>query len=159
DRAEAGVDARCGVLDAGPRCGEPRPGRDEVRARGRRARRGRGARPLLRRALAFRGYGLGVISPVLEALQTDPFVRLDGAKTAGRARGIELVDFGMGDPVEPTPEFIQRALTEALPLTAGYPRAPGLPELRAAIAGWLSTRFGVDVDPDRELIPTYGSKE
>jgi succinyldiaminopimelate transaminase len=100
-----------------------------------------------------------VISPVLEALQTYPFVRLDEAKAAARARGIELVDFGMGDPVEPTPEFIQRALTEALPLTVGYPRAPGLQELRAAIAGWLSTRFRVDVDPDRELIPTYGSKE
>jgi acetylornithine aminotransferase len=100
-----------------------------------------------------------VISPVLEALQTYPFVRLDEAKAAARARGVEIVDFGMGDPVEPTPEFIQRALVAALPLTAGYPRAPGLPELRAAIAGWLSRRFGVDVDPDRELIPTYGSKE
>ena len=41
----------------------------------------------------------------------------------------------MGDPIEPTPEFIQRALADALPLTAGYPRAPGLPELRTAIAG------------------------
>jgi N-succinyldiaminopimelate aminotransferase len=99
------------------------------------------------------------VNPVLEALQTYPFVRLDEAKAAARARGIELIDFGMGDPIEPTPEFIQRALTEALPLTAGYPRAPGLPELRAAIAAWLERRFGAAVDPERELIPTYGSKE
>ncbi len=99
------------------------------------------------------------MNPVLEALQTYPFVRLDEAKAAARARGIDLIDFGMGDPIEPTPEFIQRALTEALPLTAGYPRAPGLPELRTAIAGWLARRFGADVDPERELIPTYGSKE
>jgi len=99
------------------------------------------------------------VNPVLEALQTYPFVRLDEAKAAARARGIDLIDFGMGDPIEPTPEFIQRALTEALPLTAGYPRAPGLPELRAAIAGWLDRRFDADVDPERELIPTYGSKE
>ena len=65
----------------------------------------------------------------------------------------------MGDPIEPTPEFIQRALAEALPLTAGYPRAPGLPELREAIARWLERRFGAQVDADTEVIPTYGSKE
>jgi succinyldiaminopimelate transaminase len=96
---------------------------------------------------------------VLASLQSYPFVRLDEAKAAARARGLELIDFGMGDPIEPTPEFIQRALVEALPLTAGYPRAPGLPELRGAIAGWLERRFGAAVDPERELIPTYGSKE
>ncbi len=99
------------------------------------------------------------LSPVLASLQTYPFVRLDEAKAAARARGIELIDFGMGDPIEPTPEFIQRALVDALPLTAGYPRAPGLPELREAIARWLLRRFDVQVDPQRELIPTYGSKE
>ena len=92
-------------------------------------------------------------------MQTYPFVRLDEAKAAARARGVELLDFGMGDPIEPTPEFIQRALVDALPMTAGYPRAGGLPELRAAIAGWLSRRFGADVDSETELIPTYGSKE
>jgi acetylornithine aminotransferase len=100
-----------------------------------------------------------VLSPVLASLKTYPFVRLDEAKAVARARGLELIDFGMGDPIEPTPEFIQRALTEALPLTAGYPRAPGLPELRAAIAGWLARRFDAEVDPELELIPTYGSKE
>jgi succinyldiaminopimelate transaminase len=99
------------------------------------------------------------LNPVLDALQTYPFVRLDEAKADARARGIELVDFGMGDPIEPTPEFIQRALADALPLTAGYPRAPGLPELREAISAWLARRFGANVDPERELIPTYGSKE
>jgi succinyldiaminopimelate transaminase len=99
------------------------------------------------------------LSPVLSSLQTYPFVRLDEAKAAARARGVELIDFGMGDPMEPTPAFIQQALADALPLTAGYPRAPGLPELRDAIAGWLGRRFGAEVDPERELIPTYGSKE
>jgi succinyldiaminopimelate transaminase len=99
------------------------------------------------------------VNPVLDSLATYPFVRLDEAKAAARARGIDLIDFGMGDPIEPTPEFIQRALAEALPLTSGYPRAPGLPELREAIAGWLARRFDADIEPDRELIPTYGSKE
>jgi succinyldiaminopimelate transaminase len=99
------------------------------------------------------------VNPVLEALQTYPFVRLDEAKADARARGIDLIDFGMGDPIEPTPGFIQRALADALPLTAGYPRAPGLPELRDAIARWLRLRFDAVVDPEIELIPTYGSKE
>jgi succinyldiaminopimelate transaminase len=99
------------------------------------------------------------VNPVLEALQTYPFVRLDEAKAAARARGIDLIDFGMGDPIEPTPEFIQDALAQALQLTGGYPRAGGLPELREAIAGWLERRFGAGVDAERELIPTYGSKE
>jgi len=99
------------------------------------------------------------VSPVLETMRTYPFVRLDEAKAAARARGVDLIDFGMGDPIEPTPEFIQRALADALPSTAGYPRAPGLPELRAAIAAWIGRRFGVAVDADSELIPTYGSKE
>ena len=99
------------------------------------------------------------MNPVLQQLQTYPFVRLDEAKAAARARGVDLIDFGMGDPIEPTPEFIQRALADALPLTAGYPRAPGLPELREAIAGWLARRFDAEVDPERELVPTYGSKE
>jgi succinyldiaminopimelate transaminase len=99
------------------------------------------------------------LSPVLASLQTYPFVRLDETKAAARARGIDLIDFGMGDPIEPTPELIQRALVDALPLTAGYPRAPGLLELREAIARWLLRRFDAEVDAERELIPTYGSKE
>ena len=102
---------------------------------------------------------MSTLSPVLSAMQTYPFVRLDEAKAAARARGVELIDFGMGDPIEPTPEFIQRALADALPATEGYPRAGGLPELRAAIAGWLTRRFGATVDPEAEIIPTYGSKE
>jgi N-succinyldiaminopimelate aminotransferase len=100
-----------------------------------------------------------IVSPVLEAMQAYPFVRLDEAKAAARARGLELLDFGLGDPIEPTPPFIQSALADALPATAGYPRAPGLPELRVAIAAWLERRFEVSLDPDSELIPTYGSKE
>jgi succinyldiaminopimelate transaminase len=102
---------------------------------------------------------VNAVSPVLASLQSYPFVRLDEAKAAARAHGIDLIDFGMGDPIEPTPAFIQRALAEALPLTAGYPRAAGLPELRESIAAWLALRFAADVDPEHELIPTYGSKE
>jgi len=99
------------------------------------------------------------LSPTLAGQSTYPFVRLDEAKRRVAAQGVALVDFGMGDPREPTDERIQRALAEALPLTGGYPRAVGLPELREAVAAWCGRRFGVEVDPEREVIPTLGSKE
>jgi len=99
------------------------------------------------------------LSPLVSELQTYPFVRLDEAKAAARARGIELVDFGMGEPNEETEPFIRQALVDALVPRLTYPRAPGLPELRRAIADWLRLRFGVDVDPNAEIVPTLGSKE
>ncbi|HET8606670.1 MAG TPA: aminotransferase class I/II-fold pyridoxal phosphate-dependent enzyme [Gaiellaceae bacterium] len=92
-------------------------------------------------------------------MATYPFLRLDQAKAAARARGIELVDFGMGDPNEETDPAIRRALAEAVAPRLTYPRAQGLPELRDAIARWLRLRFGVEVDPESELVPTLGSKE
>ena len=99
------------------------------------------------------------LSPPLASQDTYPFVRLDEAKRRIEGRGVRLVDFGMGDPREPTDPRIQQALVEALPLTAGYPRAVGLPELREAIARWCERRFGERLDPGREIIPTLGSKE
>ena len=99
------------------------------------------------------------LSPVLRAQATYPFVRLDEAKRRVAERGVTLVDFGMGDPRERTDARIERALVEALPATEGYPRAQGLPELREAIAAWCGRRFGAPLDPDAEIIPTYGSKE
>ncbi len=99
------------------------------------------------------------LSPVLQAQTTYPFVRLDEAKERVASRGVELVDFGLGDPRERTDPRIQQALVDALPATEGYPRAQGLPELREAIARWCRRRFGVELDPEREIIPTYGSKE
>jgi aspartate/methionine/tyrosine aminotransferase len=99
------------------------------------------------------------LSPVLTGQTAYPFVRLDEAKREAAARGVELIDFGMGDPREKTDPRIERALAEALPQTAGYPRAQGLPELRSAIAAWCERRFGVVLDPEREIIPTLGSKE
>jgi succinyldiaminopimelate transaminase len=99
------------------------------------------------------------VSPTLAAQDTYPFVRLDDAKRRAQGRGIRLVDFGMGDPREPTDPRIQQALVDAVPLTAGYPRAVGLPELREAVARWCERRFGERLEPEREVIPTLGSKE
>jgi succinyldiaminopimelate transaminase len=99
------------------------------------------------------------VSPVLSAQTVYPFVRLEEAKRRKAAEGGRIFDFGMGDPREPTDERIKRALADALDQTSGYPASVGLPELRNAIAGWCERRFGVALDPERELIPTYGSKE
>jgi acetylornithine aminotransferase len=98
-------------------------------------------------------------SPVLSAQATYPFVRIEQAKRTRAAEGGEILDFGQGDPREPTDPLIRQALVEALGATKGYPKAEGLPELREAIAGWLARRFGVSVDPATEIVPTYGSKE
>jgi acetylornithine aminotransferase len=70
-----------------------------------------------------------------------------------------VIDFGKGDPNEPTDPMIRQALVDAVPERAPYPLAAGLPELRDAAAGWCARRFGVALDPDTEVIPTYGSKE
>jgi acetylornithine aminotransferase len=99
------------------------------------------------------------LSPVLAEQTTYPFVRIDQAKRAAEAAGIPIIDFGQGDPREPTDPSIRQALVEGLEERMGYPRAEGLPELRAAIAAWCRGRFGVDLDADREVIPTLGSKE
>jgi succinyldiaminopimelate transaminase len=99
------------------------------------------------------------VSSVLRAQATYPFVRLDEARRRLEAAGVDVIDFGMGDPREPTDDRIQRALVEALPLTGGYPRATGLPELREAIAGWIERRFGASLDPGRQIVPTLGAKE
>jgi succinyldiaminopimelate transaminase len=99
------------------------------------------------------------LSPVLADLAQYPFTRLDDWKAEATARGIDLIDFGMGDPREVTPAFIREALVASIEPMSSYPRATGLPELRNAVAGWIDRRFGVTIDPDREIVPTLGSKE
>jgi succinyldiaminopimelate transaminase len=98
-------------------------------------------------------------SPVLDELGAYPFARLDAEKRRVAASGKRVVDFGVGDPREPTAAFIREALAAGLRETMEYPKAQGLPELRAAIADWVARRFGVRLDPDREVIPTLGAKE
>jgi len=100
-----------------------------------------------------------VINPTLAEMATYPFVRLEEARRRLVAEGVDVVDFGKGDPNEPTDPIIRQALVDAVPERSPYPLAQGLPELREAAAGWCRRRFGADVDPDTEIVPTYGSKE
>ncbi len=99
------------------------------------------------------------LSPVLAGLKTYPFVRLAEARERLAAAGVPVIDFGMGEPREETPAFIREALVRSLDPLSKYPAAEGLPALRQAIAGWASRRFGTTLDPDGEVIPSFGSKE
>jgi succinyldiaminopimelate transaminase len=101
------------------------------------------------------------LNPVLAGMASYPFVRLAEAKRAVAARGLDVIDFGVGEPREETPAFIRRALARALDAepVSTYPLAEGLPELREAVATWVARRFGANVDPDAEIVPTMGAKE
>jgi succinyldiaminopimelate transaminase len=78
-----------------------------------------------------------------------------------RARGIEVINFGMGDPDVPTPDYLVDALCDATrtPQNGRYPDYFGKPALRRAITDWYGARFDVHLEPDTEVLPLIGSKE
>ncbi|MEQ1621875.1 MAG: alanine transaminase [Methylococcales bacterium] len=82
-------------------------------------------------------------------------------KAKARAAGEDIIDFGMGNPDQPTPQHIVDKLIEAAqrPDTHRYSVSKGIPRLRKAICDWYKNRFDVDLDPNTEAIVTIGSKE
>jgi LL-diaminopimelate aminotransferase len=80
---------------------------------------------------------------------------------AMRARGVDVIDLGMGNPDLPTPDFVIEAMYKAAqnPRNHGYPNYYGIPELRQAFAHCYARRFNVRLDADREIVPLIGSKE
>lgn len=101
------------------------------------------------------------LSRRLNALPPYLFVEIDRAKKKALEAGRDVIDLGVGDPDEPTPKFIIDALHRASlrPETHKYALDKGLPLLRIEIAKWYKKRFGVHLDPDREILPLIGSKE
>ena len=99
------------------------------------------------------------VAPALARMEAYPFTRLSEAKRRLLAEGVELIDFGIGEPREETPAFIRAALADAIAPLSTYPQSDGLPELRAAIAAWTARRFGAALDADSQVLPTMGSKE
>ena len=97
----------------------------------------------------------------LKALPPYLFVMLDEMTAKKRAQGIDIIDFGIGDPDLPTPRPIIEALQRevAKPENHNYSSSAGERSLRTAVADWYKVRFGVDVDPDKEVCVTIGSKE
>jgi alanine-synthesizing transaminase len=82
-------------------------------------------------------------------------------KMAARRRGEDIIDFGMGNPDQPTPPHIVEKMIETARRgdTHRYSVSKGIPRLRKAICNWYKTRYDVDLDPEKEAIATIGSKE
>jgi len=89
------------------------------------------------------------------------FAEVNAMKARARADGADIIDFGMGNPDQPTPPHIVEKLVEAVQdsKTHRYSQSRGIPGLRKAASGYYARRFGVDVDPETEIIVTLGSKE
>jgi LL-diaminopimelate aminotransferase len=89
------------------------------------------------------------------------FAQISKKVAAKKAQGIDVISFGIGDPDLPTPPHIVDALAGAArePANHRYPETEGLPEFRRAVAAWYERRFGVTLDPDREVLSLIGSKE
>jgi LL-diaminopimelate aminotransferase len=97
----------------------------------------------------------------LERLPPYLFAELERKIAAKKAAGVDVISLGIGDPDTPTPEPVVDALATAARDggTHQYPSNRGRPELREAFARFYARRFGVELDPDREIIPALGAKE
>jgi len=89
------------------------------------------------------------------------FAEIDRKKRAAQARGVDLIDLGIGDPDIPTPGRIIQKLNETAtkPVNHRYPSSSGMMEFRQAVADWYARRFGVTLDPATEVVSLIGSKE
>jgi LL-diaminopimelate aminotransferase len=89
------------------------------------------------------------------------FAEIDRRKREALAKGVDLIDLGIGDPDIPTPAPIVERLKSAAETTVNhrYPSSSGLPEFREAVAGWYERRFGIKLDPKTEVLSLIGSKE
>jgi LL-diaminopimelate aminotransferase len=97
----------------------------------------------------------------IEKLPAYLFAEISRKIAEKRSQGVDVISFAIGDPDLPTPDHILDALNQASrdPVNHRYPETEGLTELRQAIAGWYGRRFGVELDPEREVLPLIGSKE
>lgn len=89
------------------------------------------------------------------------FAIVNELKAEARSRGEDIIDFGMGNPDQPTPKHIVDKLVEASQRkdTHRYSMSKGIPRLRRAMANWYKNRYDVNLDPDTQIIATIGSKE
>jgi LL-diaminopimelate aminotransferase len=97
----------------------------------------------------------------LDAVPPYLFAELERKIAQKRREGVDVISLGIGDPDLPTPQAVVDALAEAArdPRTHQYPTNHGSEELRKAAAGFYRERFGVELDPDSEVVPALGGKE
>jgi len=101
---------------------------------------------------------------IAQRIQTIPpylFAEIDRKKEEAIKRGVDIINLGIGDPDQPTPNNIIEKLKESVkdPKTHDYPPYAGTAEFRHAVALWYKNRFEVDLDPDKEVMALIGSKE
>lgn len=101
------------------------------------------------------------VSKRLGSLTGYAFAEIDRKVAELRAQGISVIDFGVGDPTEPTPEIVRDAVKRAVDEHAqgGYPSYIGAKRYREAISTWMRRRFDVNLDPETEICASVGSKE
>ena len=97
----------------------------------------------------------------IESIPPYLFARIDKKKAEARKKGLDLIDFGVGDPDIPTPQNIIKKMKEAVDDASNhrYPSYEGMFEYRKAVADWYKKRFSVDLDPADEVVALIGSKE
>ncbi len=97
----------------------------------------------------------------LDRLPPYLFAELERKVREKKAAGVDVISLGIGDPDTPTPAPVVEALARAAadPGTHQYPSNRGRPELREAFARFYARRFGVELDPESEIIPALGAKE
>jgi|TARA_B100001093_G_scaffold218313_1_gene209345 alanine-synthesizing transaminase len=89
------------------------------------------------------------------------FAQINSLKYEARSRGEDIIDFGMGNPDQATPEPIVNKLIETVqnPATHRYSQSAGLPKLRQAIKDWYARKYNVELDQEKEIVTCMGSKE
>lgn len=97
----------------------------------------------------------------LELIPPYLFAQIDKKKAELISKGVDIINFGIGDPDLPTPKHITESLHRAIddPDSHGYPPYEGTKAFRRAVAAWYKKRFGIDLDPENEVISLIGSKE
>jgi LL-diaminopimelate aminotransferase len=97
----------------------------------------------------------------LDLLPPYLFIEIDRRKKAAIAAGKDVIDFGVGDPDLPTPKIIIDRMAQTIydPKNHRYPYDAGFPEFKQAAAAWMKKRFGVTLDPAKEILTLIGSKE
>jgi len=111
--------------------------------------------------IAKQGANMVMPSSRVEKIPPYLFARIDKKKEEARGRGIDLIDFSIGDPDIPTPKNIVKKMQVAVrdPKNHRYPVYEGMLEFREAVANWYLKRFNVNLDPHTEVIALIGSKE
>jgi LL-diaminopimelate aminotransferase len=101
---------------------------------------------------------------IAQRIETIPpylFAEIDKKKEEAIKRGVDIINLGIGDPDQPTPNNIIEKLRESIkdPKTHDYPPYAGTTKFRQAVVKWYKNRFGINLDPDKEVMALIGSKE